>query len=42
MPVGVTPISKEVYGLHMLIFYICCVIGVAVFGVMFYSMFKHR
>jgi len=22
MPVGVTPISKEVYGLHMLIFYI--------------------
>ena len=42
MPVGVTPISKEVYGLHMLIFWICCVIGVAVFGVMFYSMFKHR
>ena len=42
MPVGVTPISKEVYGLHMLIFWICCVIGAAVFGVMFYSMFKHR
>jgi len=42
MPVGVTPISKEVYGLHMLIFWICCVIGVVVFGVMFYSMFKHR
>jgi len=42
MPIGVTPISKEVYGLHMLIFYICCVIGVAVFGVMFYSIFKHR
>ena len=42
MPVGVTPISKEVYGLHMLIFWICCVIGALVFGVMFYSMFKHR
>jgi len=42
MPIGVTPISKEVYGLHMLIFWICCVIGVVVFGVMFYSMFKHR
>ena len=42
MPVGVTPISKEVYGLHMLIFYICCLIGAAVFAVMFYSMFKHR
>lgn len=42
MPVGVTPISKEVYGLHMLIFWICCAIGAVVFGVMFYSMFKHR
>lgn len=42
MPVGVTPISREVYGLHMLIFWICCVIGALVFAVMFYSMFKHR
>lgn len=42
MPVGVTPISREVYGLHMMIFWICCIIGVLVFGVMFYSMFKHR
>ena len=42
MPVGVTPLSQEVYGLHMLIFWICCVIGVVVFGVMFYSMYKHR
>ena len=36
---GVTAISKEVFGLHMLIFWICVVIGIAVFGVMFYSMF---
>ncbi len=42
MPVGVTPISKEVYGLHMLIFWICCAIGTVVFAVMFYSIFKHR
>lgn len=42
MPVGVTPISKEVYGLHMMIFWICCVIGALVFAVMFYSMYKHR
>lgn len=42
MPVGVTPISKEVYGLHMLIFWICCVIGAVVFGIMFYSIVKHR
>jgi len=39
---GATDISAEVYDLHMTIFYICCVIGVLVFGVMFYSVFKHR
>jgi len=42
MTQGVTDISAEVYDLHMTIFYICCIIGVAVFGVMFYSIFKHR
>ncbi len=42
MTEGVTDVSREVYGLHMLIFYICCTIGVLVFGVMFYSMFAHR
>ncbi|ABD79300.1 cytochrome c oxidase subunit II [Saccharophagus degradans] len=42
MTEGVTSISKEVYGLHMLIFYICCAIGVLVFGAMFISMYLHR
>ncbi|MCY9844080.1 cytochrome c oxidase subunit II [Vibrio caribbeanicus] len=42
LPVGVTDISQQVYDLHMLIFYICCVIAIIVFGVMFYSMFYHR
>jgi len=42
MPQGVTEVSREVYTLHMRIFYICCVIGAAVFGVMIYSMFVHR
>jgi cytochrome c oxidase subunit 2 len=42
MPRGVTDISQEVYGLHMLTFWVCVGIGVLVFGVMFYSMFKHR
>ena len=42
MPEGVTDISKQVFDLHMLIFYICCVIGVLVFGVMAYSIMKHR
>jgi cytochrome c oxidase subunit 2 len=39
---GVTPISKEIYGLHMTIFWICVAIAVLVFGIMFYSIFKHR
>ncbi|RUO52250.1 cytochrome c oxidase subunit II [Idiomarina fontislapidosi] len=39
---GVTEISRDVYDLHMTIFYICCVIGVVVFGLMFYSMIRHR
>ena len=42
MPEGVTAISKDVYDLHMLIFYVCCWIGVLVFAVMAYSMIKHR
>lgn len=42
MTKGVTEISREVHDLHMTIFYICCLIGIAVFAVMFYSIFKHR
>ena len=39
---GVTAISKEVYDLHMLVLYICSVIGIVVFGAMFWSMVFHR
>ena len=42
LPVGVTPISREVYDLHMLILWICVVIGVVVFGAMFVSIVLHR
>lgn len=42
MPQGVTAISREVYDLHMLIFWICVIIGVGVFGVMIYSIYAHR
>ncbi|EPT9253154.1 cytochrome c oxidase subunit II [Vibrio alginolyticus] len=42
MTKGATEISGQVYELHMLIFYICCVIALIVFGVMFYSIFRHR
>lgn len=42
MPKGITPISETVYDLHMIIFYICVVIAVIVFGVMFWSIIHHR
>ena len=39
---GVTEISRAVYDLHMVIFWICVVIAVVVFGVMLYSVIYHR
>lgn len=42
LPVGVTPISRDVYDLHMLILWICVIIGVVVFGAMFVSIVLHR
>lgn len=42
MPRGVTGISNEVYGLHMLVFGICVVIAILVFGAMIWSIIHHR
>lgn len=42
MTQGATHISHEVYNLHMAIFYICCAIAVVVFGLMFWSIVRHR
>lgn len=42
MPVGVTELSRDIHGLHMLIFWICVLIAVAVFGMMIYSLVKFR
>ena len=42
MPVGVTELSRDIHGLHMLIFWICVIIAVAVFGMMIYSIAKFR
>lgn len=42
MPVGVTGVSRDAYDIHMITLWVCVVIGAAVFGVMFYSMFAHR
>lgn len=39
---GVTPISKDVYHLHMVCMVVCAIIGVVVFGVMIYSLIHHR
>ncbi|MCA1324175.1 cytochrome c oxidase subunit II [Herbaspirillum sp. alder98] len=38
----VTRIAEQIYDLHTLMLIICLVIFVAVFGVMFYSILKHR
>ena len=42
MDPGVTEISREIYGLHMTIFWICVAIGVVVFGIMLWSILHHR
>ena len=42
MTAGVTELGRQVYDLHMIILWICVVIGVLVFGVMFYSIIYHR
>lgn len=38
----VTQIAEQIYDMHTLMLIICLVIFVAVFGVMFYSVFAHR
>ncbi len=42
LPVGATDISKRVYGLHMMMFWVCVVIAVCVFAVMIFSIWKFR
>ena len=42
MTQGVTDISRKIYSLHMLIFWVCVIIGIVVFGVMIWSLVKFR
>ncbi|MDX1380997.1 MAG: cytochrome c oxidase subunit II, partial [Xanthomonadales bacterium] len=42
MPRGVTPQSRVNYELHMIILWICVVIGILVFSAMFVSIVLHR
>ena len=39
---GATPISQEIYNLHMVTLWVVTIIGILVFGVMFWSIFHHR
>jgi cytochrome c oxidase subunit 2 len=39
---GVTDISRRVYDLHMIMLWVCVVIGIVVFGVMIYSIVAFR
>ncbi len=42
LPKGVTSVSRNIYGLHMTIFWVCVAIAILVFGVMIWSMIFHR
>lgn len=42
MPRGATTSSGEVYALHMLVLWICAVIGLGVYGAMIYAIVKFR
>jgi cytochrome c oxidase subunit 2 len=42
MTQGVTPISKEIYNMHMVTLWVVTVIGIVVFSIMFWSIFHHR
>ena len=42
MPRGITELSQETFDLHMMAFWWCVAIGIVVFGVMIYSLLKHR
>ena len=42
LPLGVTSLSRNIYALHMEVFWICVAIAVVVFGVMIYALVKFR
>src|SRR6202161_4325619 len=42
MTQGVTAMSRRIYDLHMLIFWVCVIIAVVVFGVMIWSIINFR
>ncbi|MGA0794923.1 MAG: cytochrome c oxidase subunit II transmembrane domain-containing protein, partial [Quisquiliibacterium sp.] len=39
---GVTAVARDQYWIHDVLLWVCAIIFVLVFGVMFYSVFHHR
>ena len=39
---GVTPVSEEIYSLHMLVLWLVTIVGIGVFAVIIYSLINHR
>lgn len=39
---GVSPLSHDIYHLHMMVLWVCVAIGIVVFGIMIYAMVFHR
>jgi len=42
MPVGVSELSREIYGMHMIMLWICVIIAVLTFGAMIVAMIRFR
>jgi cytochrome c oxidase subunit II len=42
LPLGVTSLSRDIYALHMEVFWVCVAIAVVVFGAMIYALVKFR
>ncbi len=42
LPIGVTGLSRDIYALHMEVFWVCVAIAIVVFGVMIYALMKFR
>lgn len=42
MPQGVSSVSEDIYYLHMVILWVCVVIGILVYGIMIYAIIRHR
>jgi cytochrome c oxidase subunit II len=42
LPIGVSELSRDIYSLHMMVFWVCVAIAVVVFGAMIYSLVMFR